>query len=127
MTVSIGVAVFLVMRAGAGGCRVAEPDVEAETRPGASVEDPEYFPGTKANTKLVRPSAPTSRYAEPAYFPGSKADPHIVRTDPTSPPGTTLVPSASAGAQAPQPHFFPGTKALDGDVVDPDPAPGGGR
>ena len=120
MIVSIGVAGFLVVRAGAGGCRAADPDVQPETPSGA---DPDYFPGPKADTRLVRPAPSGTSSAYRVYFPGSKADPHIVRPAPAPEPAGT----ALAVAPAPSPHFFPGSKAPAGDWADPDPPAGGGR
>jgi hypothetical protein len=127
LTLSIGVAVLLMVRAGVGGCRADDADVEPEARPGASAAEADFFPGSKADTKLVRrpaPSATASPGPYGVYFPGSKADPHIVREAPATPPAPSLAPPASA--DAPKPHFFPGTKAWAGDV-DPDPPAGAGR
>jgi len=97
LTISVGVAGILMVRAGAG-CRSAETSVVAEPRSAAPVTaatapaaeapsagEPQYFPGSKAwGGEIVAPSRPSAQPArsaapasKPRYFEGSKSGLHI--------------------------------------------------
>jgi hypothetical protein len=92
LIVSVTAFVFLVVRAGAAGCRSAEPTVQAE----------------------ARPAAPLPVSATPA--PATQA----ADTPAASAPATAS-PTASASAAVPRkPRFFGGSKALAEPVYEDD-------
>src|SRR5262249_4091723 len=121
LAVSIGVLVFLMVRAG-GGCRSGDTSAVAEPRTAASAAasaEPGYFGGSKSmggnrlRLAMGQPGSATAAPPRPAaaktnYSPGSKAwSPNV--DEPESPSA--------------EPQFFPGSKADPHIVRKPPPAP----